>query len=119
MGGGGEKRGPQSGVGAVGAVDAVCALGAGAAVVAEGVGGVETRPLWRAPEGNAKEVTRISMPRARLQDGIHHGTLEPDRGDAGEPNGGLSAVWGKGIPRGKPYRHPVICGSYAARAREG
>jgi hypothetical protein len=35
-------------VGAVGAVDAVCALGAGAApVVAEGVGGVETRPLAR------------------------------------------------------------------------
>jgi len=28
---------------------------AGAAVVAEGVGGVETRPLARPPEGNAKK----------------------------------------------------------------
>ena len=29
--------------------------------------------------------------------------MEPDRGDAGEPTmGGLTAVWGKGIPRGKP-----------------
>ena len=38
--------------------------------------------------------------------------MEPDRGDAGEPNGG------KGIPRGKPYRHPVMrFVQYAARAR--
>jgi len=41
------RREARAAVGAVGAVDAVCALGAGAAVVAEGVGGVETRPLAR------------------------------------------------------------------------
>ena len=39
-------------VGAVGAVDAVCVLGAGAAVVAEGVGGVERHPLARSPKGS-------------------------------------------------------------------
>ena len=48
MGGGGGKRGPQSG--------ADCVLGARAAVVAEGVGrGVETRPLARAPKGTQKK----------------------------------------------------------------
>ncbi len=34
--------------------------------------------------------------------------MEPERGDAGKPNGGLSALWGKGIPRVKPNRHPVM-----------
>jgi hypothetical protein len=48
------RREARAAVGAVGAVDAVCALGAGAAVVAEGVGGVETRPLWRASRRERK-----------------------------------------------------------------
>ena len=47
--------------------------------------------------------------------------MEPDRGDAGEPNeGSVSAVWGEGDSQGeagKPYRHPVKSGLYAARAR--
>ena len=49
------RRESRAAVGAVGAVDAVCALGAGAAVVAEGVGGVETRPLARPPKGTQKK----------------------------------------------------------------
>ena len=44
-------REARAAVGAVGAVDAVCVLGAGAAVVAEGVGGVERHPLARPPKG--------------------------------------------------------------------
>jgi len=48
------RREARVAVGAVGAVDAVCALGAGAAV-AEGVGGVETRPLARPPKGTQKQ----------------------------------------------------------------
>ncbi len=48
-------REARAAVGAVGAVDAVCVLGAGAAVVAEGVGGVETRPLARPPKGTQKK----------------------------------------------------------------
>ena len=50
------RREARAAVGAVGAVlDAVCVLGAGAAVVAEGVGGVETRPLARPPKGTQKK----------------------------------------------------------------
>ena len=49
------RRESRAAVGAVGAVDAVCALGAGAAVVAVGVGGVETRPLARPPKGTQKK----------------------------------------------------------------
>jgi hypothetical protein len=45
------RRESRAAVGAVGAVDAVCVLGAGAAVVAEGVGGVERHPLARPPKG--------------------------------------------------------------------
>ncbi|KOO34352.1 hypothetical protein Ctob_014175 [Chrysochromulina tobinii] len=47
----GGGRHARAAVRAVGAVDAVCVLGAGAAVVAEGVGGVETRPSTRPPKG--------------------------------------------------------------------
>ncbi len=59
---GGQRRREARGaaVGAVGAVlDAVCVLGAGAAVVAEGAGGVEKlseAPAGAPPEGNAKEL---------------------------------------------------------------
>ena len=51
-----EEAGARAAVGApVGAVDAVCVLGAGAAVVAEGVGGVEKRPLARPPKRTQKK----------------------------------------------------------------
>jgi len=46
-------REARAAVGAVCAVDAVCVLGA--AVVTEGVGGVETRPLARPPKGTQKK----------------------------------------------------------------
>jgi hypothetical protein len=49
-----------------------------AAVVAEGVGGVETRPLAR-PEGNAKEVTRrrrrVTTAALRDDSVVAHGSL--------------------------------------------
>jgi hypothetical protein len=60
------RREARAAVGAVGAVDAVCALGAGAAV-AEGVGGVETRPLARPPKGTQKS---HSMPPSRDDGGV-------------------------------------------------
>jgi hypothetical protein len=50
-----------------------------AAVVAEGVGGVETRPLARPPEGNAKEVTRrrrrVTTAALRDDSVVAHGSL--------------------------------------------
>jgi hypothetical protein len=48
------RREARAAVGAVCAVDAVC-VSAPAAVVAEGVGGVETRPLARPPKGTQKK----------------------------------------------------------------
>jgi hypothetical protein len=55
---------------AVGAVGAVCVLGAGAAVVAEGVGVVETCPLATPPEGNAKR--SLSTPPSHDDGGVGH-----------------------------------------------
>jgi hypothetical protein len=64
---------------AVGAVGAVCVLGAGAAVVAEGVGVVETCPLATPPEGNAKEVSRrrrrVTTAASRDDSVVAHGSL--------------------------------------------
>ena len=43
--------------------------------------------------------------------------MEPDRGDAGEPNGGsLRRLGGKGFP-GESLIGTLLSGSYAARAR--
>jgi hypothetical protein len=53
IGGGG--RHARAAVRADGALDGVCVLGAGAAVVAQGVGGVETRPLARPPKATQKK----------------------------------------------------------------
>ena len=52
IGGGG--RHARAAVRAVGALDGVCVLGAGAAVVAEGIGAV-TRLLARPPKGTQKK----------------------------------------------------------------
>ena len=42
--------------------------------------------------------------------------MEPDRGDAGELNGGsLRRMWGRGYP-GESLIGTLLCGSYAARA---
>jgi len=61
----GGDRHARAAVRAVGAVDAVCVLGgAGAAIVAEGVGVVETS-VGAPPEGNAKEVSRRRRRRRR------------------------------------------------------
>ena len=43
--------------------------------------------------------------------------MEPDRGDAGEPNGGsLRRMGGRGYP-GESLIGTLLCGLYAARAR--
>ena len=43
--------------------------------------------------------------------------MEPDRGDAGEPNGGsLRRLGGRGFP-GESLIGTLLSGSYAARAR--
>jgi hypothetical protein len=66
IGGGG--RHARAAVRAVGALDGVCVLGTGAAVVAQGVGGVETRPLARPPKGQRKR--SHSMPPSRDDGGV-------------------------------------------------
>ena len=56
----------------------------------------------RSRSGETKE--NFSEPNVKGQITRTVSIMEPDRGDAGEPNGGSLRRFGvKGIPRGKPY----------------